>query len=223
MSEKQINKQFVLIASIACFVACIGDMLSAFILGTYYYPHYNIIMQPISTLGADVSPVSIVMSACWIFIGVLFIIFAIGFNIAFSSSEKSHKFATWLIIIYGLGEEIGSGIFPGNHIRNELTTIGIVHNIVGGIGITALIILPFVMRKIIQKFQYPKMYKYSWFVIIFGLITILLFTASKLVVPSDNIISYRGLWQRLFILNYYIYLMVISFLMICANSKRFKV
>ncbi len=214
------KNKFILIASIACFIACIGDMLSSFILGTYYYSGYNYLWQPISVLGASVSPVSELMSTCWIVAGILFIIFAIGLRMAFSTVGKSIKLAAWLIIIYGLGEEIGSGVFPGNHIGNQLTTIGIVHNIVGGFGITALLILPLVFQKIIPKFQYPKMFKFSWFVMIFGLITILLFTASKLVEPSNNIISYRGLWQRLFLLNYYIYLMVISSIMVSSYSKH---
>ena len=45
----------------------------------------------------------------------------------------------------------GREYFPGNRILGHLTTIGIVHNVIGGIGTGALLISPFVLLKKYQK------------------------------------------------------------------------
>ena len=195
---------------VACFLACTGDFAAVFILSPYY-PGYDHLRQPMSALGASNSPVSAIMSAWWITIGVLFIIFAFGFYKAFPKEDKLKNLAAWLILIYGIGEEIGSGVFPGNHLDGHLTNIGIIHNIIGGIGVAGLLILPFILMKYFPKQQSQAFHYISVTAAILGMTFFFIFTLSKIMpLPENNIISYRGLWQSLYIGVYYIYLMIIS-------------
>jgi hypothetical protein len=207
--EKKVDF-FILFAPVFCLTACTGDMISALILGEFYYPGYNLLIDPISVLGASASPVSVLINIFWFTFGLFFIFFAIGFNRGFLPKDKLVKFAAILIFLYGLCDEIGSAFVPGNHVE-ELASL---HNIIGGVGLLALIAFPIVMRSIFKKADQRKMVRFSVIITVIGIVTFLVFTVSKLIPRDDGIIAYRGMWQRLFLLNYYVYLAVISIRMI---------
>jgi len=38
-------------------------------------------------------------------------------------------------------------LFPGNHLAGHLTLTGIIHNVIGGIGVIALVAIPFVLMR----------------------------------------------------------------------------
>jgi hypothetical protein len=214
------NKRFLYLTAIFCFIACFIDITSTFILGTFYYPNYSHILQPISVIGASASPISGLISGIWIVVGILFIFFGIGFRNAFLSNEKYSKIVSWLIVIYAIGDQIGSGVFPGNHIRNQITNMGIVHDIVSGIGIGALLLIPFFIGKIITKNNYPVTFWFSRFFMIFGIFCIIIFSISKIINQNENIFSYTGLWQRMYLVNYYLLLMSVSIIMLKEISKK---
>ena len=92
--------------SAACFTACIGDFLSLFVFGPHY-PGYSQIHDTMSSLGASESPVSGIISAWWIILGFLMIIFAFGFRAAYPHNDKYVTTVFWLLILYGLGEGVG--------------------------------------------------------------------------------------------------------------------
>jgi hypothetical protein len=207
-------KKIILIVSfIACLIACAGDFIATYYFGSYY-PGYNHLIQPMSALGASGSPVSAWMSGWWIIMGILFIFVGIAIRITYSSAGKAFRIASWMMMLYGAGEGIGSGLFPANHIHNHLTLSGLLHNIIGGVGVIALLSMPIVLIYYYTKDKYPFMYWFSICITITGLLTFLLFTLSKVVPYWDTILIYRGLWQRLFVLIYYIYLVTLSYKMI---------
>lgn len=215
MIEK--TNKIVKISSIACIIACVGDFVAMFFLGTYY-PGYNQLRNTMSALGASVSPVSNEISAWWILAGLLFIFFGIGFKQAFIEKGRNAKIASWLIILYALGEEIGSGAFKDDHIGNALIKIDIIHNVFGGIGVLAILMLPIFMKKIISRAQMPKFYTMSSVVFIIG-ITMLLLFSFRFLNDKNNVLNiYKGLWQRLSMLNNYIYLTTIAFIMLNKES-----
>ena len=208
--------KLVRVAAIICITACIADFAILFLYCSYY-PGYSQLKNTISSLGASISPVSKLISVWWTLIGIIFIFFGFVFRKAFDKKLKNVKFASVLIMLYGLGEGIGSGLFKADIIAGKMTGSFIMHNILGGIGVVAALILPLVMLTTMTKKNRCGFYLFSWIVFVIGLITMFLFTirfSSK-----DNLINlYRGLWQRLFMLNLYLYFITISVIMYYKKS-----
>lgn len=210
------RKTLIVISVIACTVACVGDFVVLFVFGNRY-PGYSHLYNTMSSLGATASPVSSIVSVWWIILGFLFFLFAFGFRQAFSPANKFIKLAFWLIIIYGLGEGLGSGLFKADTQGGFLTFSAIVHDILGGIGIAAILILPLVMQKIIHRSANPEFHLLSKFVFIVGFILLLLFTLRFANNGEIELVKLKGLWQRLFVFLNYIYLLIIGVIMVRDN------
>jgi hypothetical protein len=206
------TKRIVKLSCISCIIACAGDFAVMFFLGTFY-PGYSQLKDTMSSLGASVSPVSNEMSAWWIIVGLLFIFFGIGFKLAFNDKKKIVTIASWLIILYGIGEGIGSGAFKADHIGNSLTTSALIHDAFSAVGVVSIIILPLVMKRIISKAGWPYLYTMSSAVFFIGIIMLLLFSFRISNDKSNFLNIYQGLWQRLMMLNNYIYLGTIAFIL----------
>jgi hypothetical protein len=198
------------IAMVTCLIACLGDITSVNIFSRYY-PEFNAIIQPISALGALGSPIAHLVSAWWVFVGFIFLIFAIAYNRSEEIQTRTHYLSSLLFGIYAVGEEMGSGIFPGNRILGQLTTIGIVHNVIGGIGTGALIISPFVLLKKYQLKDDYLMSRYLLFVCISGILTFAVFSMSHFTLMGTQWLYKRhGFFQRIFISDYYLFMIVIA-------------
>lgn len=195
-----------------------GDLISLFVLGTTY-PGYSHLKDTVSKLGSSKSPASVQISILWVIVGVLLIIFGIGFYKFFLKRGRYAKLASGLIILYGIGEGIGSGAFKADRITNVLTTSGIIHEVFGGIGVISILLFPLIMQKVITKNEKPVFYQMSQIVFISGIILILLFLLRYLPDQTNFFAMYKGLWQRLFILNTYIYLLSIAFQMIKSQKS----
>lgn len=203
--------------AIVFIIACISDFIILFLLGSYY-PGYSQLKNTMSSLGATISPVSKIISTWWILLGIVFVFFGIIFRKAFNKKLRSVKLASLLIILYGLGEGMGSGIFKANKATEEITKSLTMHDILGGIGVIAALIFPLVMNKIITKKEMAYFYSFSWIVFVIGIITMSLF-AIRFYPDENNLITmYKGLWQRLFLVNIYTYFITIS--LIIYNKKN---
>ena len=207
---------YLFFSAFACFTACVGEFIALFVLGSFF-PGYSQIKDTMSSLGSSKSPVSNEISLWWIIMGLLFIIFAIGFYKAFKV-KRYVSLASWLIALYGLGEGIASGVFKVNNNNTALTNSAIIHDIIGGIGVTAILILPLILQKMFAKDEMPIFYRMSQIVFIIGIVTIFLFLFRYLGNINNVVSIYKGIWQRLFMLNTYIYLATIAVLMI-KNRK----
>ena len=193
-------------------LACIGDFAVTFFLKSFY-PGYNPIYQTISYLGTSDSPVAGYMNAWSVSLFILLAVFAGGFYRAFSDQGKWAKTTACLIFLYGLGEGAGSGLFPFEHANGKLTFSGLVHSIFGAVGVLSMVLVPVVALKLFPKPEFPRLSFYAKFTSVAGVAFILLFLASKL-----DLISYRGLWQRLFILIYHLFLMVLAVRMLMRSG-----
>jgi hypothetical protein len=207
------SANYIIASAIACITACVGEFAVLFVLGAYY-PGYNHLKDSMSILGSSASCVSEEISTWWIIMGVLIIFFGTGFKKEFSMKGSYATFASWLIILYGFGEGIGSGAFKLDHAVNRFITPALIHNTLGGIGVVAILLLPYIMKKVITRSEMPSFYLMSRIVFITGIITILLFLFRYSRDKTNFFSLYKGLWQRLFMLNTYIYLSVIAVLMI---------
>lgn len=205
--------KFIVIATACCFIACIGDFTITAILG-YFYKDYNFLTQSESYLGTSNSPVAIYMNTWGVIFSVLFVIYAYALRKTIFKEGLWQHVAAWLIIIYGVGEGAGSGVFPYNHIGNELTLSGKLHSFFSAIGDIAMVLLPFVLIKVFPKQFFPKLNLYIWIVGITAPIFIIIFLLAR-----QNIVLLKGLWQRLFLLDYYALLVVIAIDMLITDAK----
>lgn len=183
-------------------VVCIGDFAVTGLLG-YLYDGYDLLEMSQSRLGSSGSPMSDYMAIWGFCFSALFFLFALGLRKTIWKGRAWGATATALLVIYGLGEGIGSGLFPYDHFEGSLTASGWLHSAFSGIGMTALAALPFAASRMYRK--QSKMHTYTLATGWSALILIVLFLCAK-----AGMLPYRGLWQRLFILDYYLLLAVLA-------------
>jgi hypothetical protein len=197
-------------ALIMCLVATVSDVVSLTVFARFF-PAYDPQLQPISALGASGSPIARFVSGWWILLGLLFLLFAFAYAKSNFLHNPAQKISSWLIGVYALGEEAGSGLFPGNHVAGHLTATGIIHNIIGGIGTVALVAIPFVLMKKYTRTGHPAFYRFLLIISLTGIVFFLLFTLSRLTLPGlYGLRLLHGLLQRLFVADFYAMLVVIA-------------
>jgi hypothetical membrane protein len=186
------------------FAASVGDFVVTFFIGLQY-AQYNFLTDSQSDLGTWDSPVAVYMNTWNVTLGIMIIACAIClFRTGFLKTHRE-RLALWLLAIYGAGEGIGSGLFPFNHVNHELTPVGWVHSIFSGIGITAMIVLSFVLLKAFPRKRSSIMHRILLISAITGMIFILLCLLSR-----KDFIEDVGLWQRLYLLAYYTMLVALT-------------
>jgi ABC-type spermidine/putrescine transport system permease subunit II len=207
---KKERRGWIISAAIVCIVTCFADYIITFMLAEKY-PGYNRLTDTLSKLGATASPVGKTISCWWLILSVFFIFFSIGFYQAFRHKGKTAYIATWLIVIYALGEGMGSGLFPADYKEHGLTLSLIIHDTLSGIGVGSIVVLPLVIMQLFRKEKFRFFILLSMIVTVIGLSMLILFSIAKIFNDPDNIIlSYKGLWQRLMNANYYLYLIAIA-------------
>jgi hypothetical protein len=88
-----------------------------------------------------------------------------------------------------------------------------IHNVLGGIGVAAILFLPLFMKKVISKTELPWFHSLSDVVFFTGIIMLLMFSFRFTNDKENFLNTYTGLWQRLMMLNNYIYLTSIALIM----------
>ena len=212
------NSRFVVTAAIAGLLAFVGDFLVTFVLGLFY-PNYSHLKLVMSELGTYQSPVATWVSIWWMIFGILLVVFALGFQAVFARGKKAAVVVTVLIVLVGLGAGIGAGIFPMEPRGAENTLAGKLHGIFAGIGFLAVSFVPLGMLILFSRTRSPGFVGLSAAIFAVGILFFVLFIASEDTSTATGILSYPGLWQRLFLLNHYVYLSVFSIIMI-RSSRR---
>ena len=113
--------------------------------------------------------------------------------------------AAILIFIFGFGAGNVAGLFPEDPKGEEESVSGKIHGIFGGLGYLALLAIPSILANISGE----------WFLAISIVVQILGVVFFTLFLLSKNPkIGKSGLWQRLFLFNYYSYMIIIAVIMI---------
>jgi hypothetical protein len=207
----KIKQLFIIVSCFACLLACVGDFTAMYIFGRSI-PGYSVLFSTMSSLGASNSPVSFQMSLWWVIMGLLVVTFGIGFRMSFLKPDIWVKTASWLLIIYGIGEGMGSGFFKADHIGNKLSTSCIIHDTLGGIGIAAIFILILIHARVFNKSLYPRFNVFSWIIFLIGIINLILFSF-RFSNSENNVLGhYKGLWQNILVLDFYCYFIVLAFM-----------
>jgi hypothetical protein len=200
-------------SAILCISACIADLALIYIFGEQI-PGFNQLKSTLSSLGVSSSPVSRAVTVWSVTLGIIFVFFAVGFRETFHTYGKQINKASLLIVLYGLGEGVASGVFRIDIINGELTDMAVLHELFGGIGVISLLLLPLIMRKIFTTFSSPLFFRFSGIVFAMGFISTLLFIFRLEYFADSFLYKYSGVCQRIFLLNYYIYFTVIAIMMI---------
>ncbi|MEO5585820.1 MAG: DUF998 domain-containing protein [Flavobacteriales bacterium] len=197
----------------SCLLACAGDVVVPEILAGSY-PGYNPVMQSESILGAAGSPVAGWFTAWSVCLALLFFVFAWGLQQAFWPTAKRMSLAAWLLMLYAIGEGLGSGIFPFNHSDGVLTVMGKLHAAMSVMGSAALYLLPLVwlLRPPVQG---PRLRAISWATLLLGGLFMLLFGAAK-----AGLCWGLGLWQRAYLVVYYVYLLTLAWAMYRSMNRE---
>jgi len=215
------KRQFILAAAVADLVASAGDFLVTIFLG-FFYPNYNHLKLVMSELGSPASPIAVWIGLWWVVFGVLFVAFAIGFAAAFAPERKSALVVALLIGLCGLGAGVGAGLFPMDPAGAETTLAGKLHDAFAGVGFFAIAFVPLVSLAVFPRKHMPGMTWLSIGAFVLGLLSFALFVVSEDVPSTAGVLSYTGLWQRLFLLIHYTYLGVIAARMIRSTRVFFK-
>lgn len=210
---ERVRRGLIVVAAVAGLVASVGDFLVTFALG-FFYPDYNHLNLVMSELGSSQSPVAAWIGLWWVIFGILFIVFAVGFAMAFDSGKRWALVAALLIGLFGLGAGVGAGVFPMDPVGSESTRVGELHDASAGVGFLAIALVPLVSLAVFPRRRAPRMTWLSVSALVLGLASLALFIASEDAPSTHGVLSYTGLWQRLFLLIHYVYLGVMAVLMI---------
>ena len=171
-------------------LAALGDLFIPMIIGNKY-PGYNHLVDTISTLGTNKSPVQKFQCINLIAVGILFIIFSVGQGLAFTQIKWCHRLFILGIVLFGIGT-ILAGIFPEDPKGIAETVSGKIHGIASGIGFIFLILNP-LWAIWIAEFKDLRYFNITLFVL--AVLTFFLFLISENI--SSGILKYTGLFQRL--------------------------
>ena len=187
-------------------LACFGDILVPFILGAKK-ENYNHFYDVISELGTKESPTHKQASIWLIVFGLLFVLFAIGFWIKIGISPSINLAFVLSMISFGIGAGIICGIFPEDSKGEPETIHGKIHGISAGLGSIGLLLSPLFACWIKAL---PVNEFISCIVFILPLISFSLFLGSKrkVKVEGTGVVAAAGLWQRLFLIVCYGFLVV---------------
>jgi len=183
-------KQFLII----WLAVMITDNLLPFILAQYYngYDHKKMVL---SVLGCKQSPVKWYYNIWCIISGIVFVIAAFKIHSFFSG--RLSLVVCILVVIYGFGCEIISGLFPLNENRENQDTCSKIHGIGSALGFTSLLFCPLLLG--IAAFMAD--------LCVLGTVCILSFVAAFTFFTFfilgekekffQTALQYGGLWQRL--------------------------
>ena len=171
-------------------LATMGDLFVPIIISVKY-PGYNHLVDTISTLGTNESPVQKFQCVNLIAVGILFIVFSVGQGLAFTQIKWCHTLFILGIVLFGVGS-ILAGIFPEDPKGIAESISGKIHGIASGLGFIFLILNPLWAIWIVE-FKDLRQVNITLFIL--AILTFFLFMASE---NADNgILKYTGLFQRL--------------------------
>jgi hypothetical protein len=201
---------------------CVADLVLIYIFGKQI-PGYSHLSCTISSLGESSCPVSVKVIIWSVILGIIFILFGFSFSQVIFSNGKETNIAYQLIILYGFGENIVSGIIKSDIINGVLSLTAIVHNLLGGMGVAAMLLFPLILMKVFTGKSFPGFYLFSVIVFAIGLISISFFMIRVFNSETAFFNSFKGLWQRIFLVDFYIYYIALAVVMIRKTNERLMI
>lgn len=183
------------------------------------YKGYNHTTTVMSVLGARTSPLRVLYNVWTIISGCVFILFGYILFRHYGERYKGLCIAiVVLFILYGIGCEIISGIFPVNENANDKTVSSIIHGIGSVIGFMALLVVPLLLG-IVQlrtKENIDGIVSIASFILSF--IAFTLFVMSDKPTFENTALALTGLWQRFAMYMMYIPLIIFTLKLLINES-----
>lgn len=186
-------------------ITLIIDNLLPWVLARFY-PNYSYKEMALSVLGARQSPVKWIYNVWCIISGFVFCIAPYSL---YQENGNGLVIAIWvLLIIYGIGCEIISGLCPLNENRQEEDLLTKIHGGASAIGFMALLVEPLLLA--IMQFQSADiiMGAISLMSFITAFVFFCFFIMGEKEKFEKTVLRYGGLWQRLVLVSCYVPLVV---------------
>lgn len=191
-------------------IAIVGDFAVPYVLAIFY-PNYSHTKQVMSVLGSSASPVAYIYN-CWLIIlGILISISAMNFYMVYTKVSTTYATLGFIILLaFGIGAGIISGIFSVNESKGIETMASKIHGIAAGLGFLLLTFIPLVIGviSIIDQKNTIGTVSLAFFIVSIGLFV--LFIMSEKESYQNSIIGCTGLWQRLLLFSMYMPLLLIA-------------
>ncbi len=174
-------------------------------------PGYDWVIQSESAL-AEMNPVAAQWQAIW---GVIFTLafatYALGLWKAARVWGKPIRWVAVVVLIYGIGQGIGSGWMPLQHSGAQLTVQGVLHETFGGIGMLGLFIAPVIMLPVFTKKANPRRQRFTLIIVIISTVAAVLYLVTRVAGPEVVFWGWRGLWQRCLNASLYSWLIALAY------------
>jgi len=190
--------------------AVVGDLIIPFILAPFY-KDYNHLTMVMSMLGNQNSPLHFVINLWLVLAGIMFTFGSIRLYTVFAPVSKA--LSVWLllsILAFSIGACILSGIFPVGETKELLTTSQKIHGFGSAIGFFLLMSVPLIIAILSFKSNDQFVGIISLLFFVFALLFFSLFVMADKEKYINTIISYEGLWQRLWLLCMYAPIVIVS-------------
>ena len=168
----------------------------------HFYPNYIHKEMALSVLGSRQSPVKWIYNIWCIVSGV---VFCIAPYALYREINCGLTIAIWiLLVIYGIGCEIISGVCPLNENRQEEDIRTRIHGSSSAIGFITLLIMPLLLALLQLQMSKLIMGLISLFSFVTAFVLFCFFIIGEKEKFSSTILRYVGLWQRLVLISCYI-------------------
>ena len=168
----------------------------------HFYPNYIHKEMALSVLGSRQSPVKWIYNIWCIVSGL---VFCIAPYALYREINCGLTIAIWiLLVIYGVGCEIISGVCPLNENRQEEDIRTRIHGSSSAIGFMTLLIVPLLLALLQLQMSKLIMGLISLFSFVTAFVLFCFFIIGEKEKFSSTILRYGGLWQRLVLISCYI-------------------
>jgi len=171
-------------------IAAICDVGLPILIGRRY-PGYNHLVDTISTLGTQNSPVKKLEQLNLMVIGLLFVIFSILQHFLFTDKTTLVNLYSIGIGLFGAGSVL-AGIFPEDEKNTQETASGKIHGIASGIGFMFLGLNP-LWAVWIKEFKTLSLVNLLLFIVATTAFILFMISEKK----EKGLLKYTGLFQRI--------------------------
>ena len=172
----------------------------------YFYPNYIHKEMALSVLGSRQSPVKWAYNIWCIISGV---VFCIAPYALYLEHNCGLAMAIWvLLVIYGFGCEIISGVCPLNENRQDEDIITKIHGGSSAIGFMALLVVPLLLALLQLRISEFFIGTISLLCFVVAFVFFCFFVMGEKEKFSSTVLRYGGLWQRLVLISCYVPLFV---------------
>ena len=184
------------------------------IVGGVITPNYNYIKNAVSELIQSGAENRVVLSLFLFVHALMIILFSAGILINPSKQSTLVFIGGILLLVVGISHALSSSIFPMDPVGAQNTLPGVVHLVLVGITVVAILILMPVLG--LGFYQLYGWYSFLVFTLLCLGVIAISGVSSPVVIARG--IEVMGLTERITAYTFYLWLFILSYLLICGQS-----